>query len=167
MLRTFPYVKVLLESAFRCCSVESFRTNISGVIYPWLILLNLYLRTFAHSFVSFLLFSSFSLSSFPLLFFVWLLCLSVIPNSPQDSSSGGGRSTPGRNSSPVRYGPPYNITTYLRDYRAYFNTDLAAKLLSAGPALLVPFGTGFSYSAPQLGRKGSVESTGAVTALCV
>lgn len=64
-----------------------------------------------------------------------------MPDSAEGSSSRGGGFSAGRDSSPVLYPPPYDSSTYLRDYRAYFGNYRITRLPSVGVALIVRIGT--------------------------
>lgn len=79
---------------------------------------------------------------FPRLEFFQLFRSADMSDLAHGSCSGGRRSTAGRDSSPARYPPPYDITTYLQEYQAYLYKDRFARLLSARAASTVPFGVG-------------------------
>lgn len=70
-----------------------------------------------------------------------------MPDLVQGSSSRGRRSSTGRDSLPFRYRPPYDITTYFRGNRVYFDTVRLCRLPCAGAAQAVPFGTGVGDTA--------------------
>lgn len=60
----------------------------------------------------------------------------------------GLRSSAAHELSPVRYPPPYEITTDLRKYWAYFDTDCFVRLPSDGAVLAALFGVGVGGTAP-------------------
>lgn len=62
-------------------------------------------------------------------------------NLAQDSQPDGGQSLDGLDSLPVGYRPTYDITTYVRDYKTYFDTNRVLMLPSAADSLVVPLGT--------------------------
>lgn len=64
-----------------------------------------------------------------------------MPDAAQGRSYGGVRASAWRDLSPVLYPPLYDITKYLRDYRAYFDTMCPSNLPFTGAALVVSFGT--------------------------
>lgn len=71
----------------------------------------------------------------------------------QGHSSVGGLFSTGRNSSLGRFLPPHNITTYLPDYKTYFDKARFSKLSSTGSALSFPFGTAVRDTAAGLWRR--------------
>lgn len=71
----------------------------------------------------------------------------------QGSFSSGFRCSSVRDSSPFRYPPPYYITTYLQNYRVYFDTVQFSMLPSVVAALVIPFGSGVRDTAAGLWRK--------------
>lgn len=62
-----------------------------------------------------------------------------MPASAQASLSGGRWSSGSRNESPVRYPPPYDDTSYIRDYAVDFDLTLFSKLPYIGTAMVVCF----------------------------
>lgn len=63
-----------------------------------------------------------------------------MPGSAQLRYLGRHRSSCGRDGSPVRSPAPHDVTTYVRDFSAYFGTSLFAKFPSSGTAMMVPYG---------------------------
>lgn len=127
----FPYRNWFLWLAIHHCSVKSY----------WTLLLPTSLRA-----VSFHLSVS-KFSSFSAHLFSFVIKFTVMPDSAQDSFPDGGRSSPGSDSSAVQHPPPYDESTYLPHYRAYFDTVRLSMLPCAGCALVVPFGSGVSDTA--------------------
>lgn len=76
-----------------------------------------------------------------------------MPELAQGSSSSHWRSSAGRDSSPVRYPPLYDVTIYLLDYRTYFETVHFSMLPSIGATLGILFGSGVRDIAAGAGKK--------------
>lgn len=63
-----------------------------------------------------------------------------MPSLAQASVSSGCQSSRGGDALLVLYPPPYDLTTYIRNFLSYFDTHLFSILLMAGSALTVAFG---------------------------
>lgn len=62
-----------------------------------------------------------------------------MPTSVQASSSAGRRSAGRGDDSPVRYPPPYDVSRYIEDFSAYFETRRFSIPPTSGYVLTVPF----------------------------
>lgn len=64
----------------------------------------------------------------------------VMTTLAQASSSGGRRSSVSPDELPVWYPPPYDVTTYIRDYAEFFNALRFSKLPNVGTTLVTVYG---------------------------
>lgn len=65
-----------------------------------------------------------------------------MPNLAQASSSGGHGSDGGSEVLPAHYPPPYDVSTYVRAFSAYFDKQRFSMLITPGSALIASFGPG-------------------------
>lgn len=117
--------------------------------------MNLYFPISVLSLVALHILFFFLFSYFPPLFFILIFHVAIGPDSAQGSSSVGGRSSGGHDSSSVWFPPPYDIDRYLQEYRAYVDTDFFARFPSTRIELTVRFGVSVLDNAAGAWRKRS------------